>query len=136
MRAASQTSRHVCRRGTLQISVLWMCSYVPFVLSRATEGKVGAPLLFPVRRRHGQRQVIVTIRQREAETERPVWPQADGASSDGQLRAALGCAIDNQFSIDVEPESSPLFRNGHSQWTRNQGDDSARRFRSSPGQLR
>src|SRR6266545_7299732 len=51
------------------------------------------------------RQFVLPIGQRETETERTIGTKIDDTTADGDLGAGLRRTVNDQFGVDVEPES-------------------------------
>src|SRR5438874_1712572 len=70
-----------------------------FQFRRATVGLVGG--------NGGDRQFVLAVGQREAEAEGTVRTKFDLAPANRDLRLRIGRAVDDEFGVDVEPESFP-----------------------------
>ena len=61
---------------------------------------------FALSRHCGHRDRVLAIGQRAAATEGAVGTERDGPASNGHTRSRFGPAVDDEFGIDVQPESS------------------------------
>jgi len=78
------------------------------ILRLAQEFQVRCARVVAAGRNSDGRQIIFTIRQRKAVTEGAVGTQFDLVPAKRDFRARLRRAVDDQFRVDVEPETFRL----------------------------